>query len=197
LLCFPRGIGRKGSGVLLVACRRERQENGEEGERGERERRDRHVAEVVDPLHAAVGGADGAGGRLRDDVVLDEDVVHRHAGADDGERHEVARGAVVAVPREHEREERQRVHADPLEPAHLARDEPGDLGEEQRAAGGDRGDDERRPQLVAPEPRAHAFARDEQEQDEQDDERLADHAEARKRRDDIVCHGAMRLPCCS
>ena len=55
------------------------------------------------------------------------------------------------MPRGEEQEERQRVHADALEPAQVARDEAGDLGEEEAAAGAERGDDERGPELVAPE----------------------------------------------
>src|SRR5689334_2728416 len=64
LLFLPLGICGKGSGGFLGIRRCQAQENREEDERREREGRDRHVAEVVDPLHAAVGGADRAGGRL-------------------------------------------------------------------------------------------------------------------------------------
>ena len=68
----------------------------------------------------------------------------------------------------------------PLVPAQLARDEPGDLGEEQAAAGRDRGHGEREPELVSPDRAAHEPERppdaDDREhcQDEEDgDDRLS------------------------
>ena len=78
--------------------------------------------------------------------------------ADDRERQHVA-GRPAVVRERHERhDDRERVHEDALEPAQLAGDEVGDLGEEQAAEGRHRGDDEREPQLVAP----HEVAREPQ-----------------------------------
>ena len=135
--------------------------------------------------------------RLRDHLVLDQQVVDRNAGADDRQRHEIARGAVVAVNGEDEREDRERVHADPLVPAELARDEVRDLREEETAAGRDRRDDERGPELVAPEralDRAQRLAcareRREPDEDQQRGDHLADDAEHGKHHDRVVRHGA-------
>ena len=68
----------------------------------------------------------------------------------------------------------------PLVPAQLARDEPGDLGEEQAVAGRDRGHGEREPELVSPDRAAHELERPpdaedrEHCQDEEDgDDRLS------------------------
>ena len=110
-------------------------------------------------IHFAVPPApDLAALRCRHDVVLDEEVVDRHPGADDRQRQEIPRDPVVAVDSDEEREDRERVHADALVPAELARHEAGDLREEQAASRRDGSDHERGPELVAPEDRAHAVA---------------------------------------
>ena len=95
-----------------------------------------------------------------------------------------------------ERHDRERVHADALEPAELAGDEVRDLGEEEAAARGDRRDDERSPELVAPEGRAERAQRashtgecGEPDEDEEAGEHLADDAEDRERDDRVMRHG--------
>ena len=58
---------------------------------------------------------------------------------------------MVVGERGEQRQDRERVHADALVPAELARHVAGDLGEEEASRGRDRRDDERAPELVAPE----------------------------------------------
>src|SRR5919201_3586388 len=127
------------------------QEEGEaEREAGEREHRDGHVAELFDPLGgAAPWRRDQARPGLLDDAVLDEQVVDRDAGADERQRQQVAGGPALVRQRRQQRHDRERVHADALEPAELARDEARDLREEEAAAGRDRRDEEHQPEIVA------------------------------------------------
>src|SRR5436305_9523198 len=202
LALLPLGMRRKGSRSLGFPGGRKDQESNEKEEAGQRKRRDRHVAELVDPL-------DGAAARrghlarvgLLDHSVLDQQVVDRDAGAHDGQREEVARRAVVARQGHEEGEDRERVHADPLEPAELARREVRDLREEEAAAGRDRRDHERRPQLVAPEKAADAVQRpadaDQREQADQEhdpDQHLPDHPEHGEDDDRVVRHRAGGYP---
>src|SRR5665647_2738867 len=195
LLFLPLAIGRKTSRVVVRAGSGKRQERDEQDERGEREGRDRHVAELVGPLHRAADADLAALGR-RDGVVLDEDVVDGDSRADERQRQEIARDAMVAGERGEERHDRERVHADALEPAELAGDEVRDLGEEETASRGDRRDDERGPELVAPKGRAdraqrasHPGRGGEPDEDEQACEHLADDAENRERDDRVMRHG--------
>src|SRR5581483_2796587 len=129
---LPLGIGGKRSRLLLRPGGRKDQESDEKEEAGEREGRDGEVAEghVVgrdgEPVDgAAAGGRLDARRRLGDRVVRDEHVVDRDARTHDGEREEIARRAGVATPGHQQEEKRERVHADPLVPAELARKETG------------------------------------------------------------------------
>src|SRR4051812_1178959 len=142
----------KGSRYLGLAGRGKDQESDEKKEGGEGERRDREIAETVpgDPVDAATSSGKQTRLRLYDHSALDEHVVDRGAGTDDWEREQVARGSVVTTSGDQQREDRQRVHQDPLEPAELAGDGTPDLRVEEAASGRDCGDDEGSPQLVAP-----------------------------------------------
>src|SRR5690349_15524451 len=122
LALLPLGMRGKGSGHLGFPGRGKDQESDEKQERGEGEGRDRQIAEVLldDPVGAAASGGRGALGRFLDHAALDHDVVDRRAGADDREREEIASRAVVAAAGDEEREDRERVHENPLEPAELA-----------------------------------------------------------------------------
>src|SRR5437588_3583038 len=191
LALFPLGMRGKGSrrlGFLGLPGAREDQESDEKKEPRQREGRDRDVPELVDPLDVAAPRlADRARLGLGDHVVLDQEVVDRGAGADDRQRQEVARRAVVAASRDQQREDRERVHEHPLEPAELAGREVRDLREEEAAPGRDRSDDEGSPQLVAPkqvadrvERRPDAEEREQAHEEPQRDENLADDAEDRK-----------------
>src|SRR6476646_7199568 len=197
LALLPLGMSGKGSRLLGGFGGREDQESDEKQKAGERERRDRDVPEFVDPLRAAPACRRcEARGRLLDHLVLDQQVVDRDAGADDRQREEVARGPVVVVPCHQQEEDREWVHADPLEPAELARWEPCDLREEKAAAGRNRGDDECRPELVAPEqpadPADWAADVEEREQPDQDEEghdHLTDYPEPPEHLDRVVDRG--------
>ena len=122
-----------------------------------------------------------------DHATLDQHVIDRDARADNRKRQEVAGGPVIAVPRDDQKEDRERVHADPLEPAELAWREARDLREEEAAAGGDRSHDEAAPQLVAPDPPAdrvergaNAEEREQPHEQEQTDEHLTRDSESRE-----------------
>src|SRR5579859_6902082 len=150
---FPLGIGGKRSHVVAGPCARKDQESDEKKEGGEGERLDLEVSEVLanEPVqHTAARRRDETARRLGDRLVADEHVVDRDAGAHDRQREQVPRRSVVSPDRHEQEDDRERVHADPLEPAELARDEARNLRVEKAAACGDRGDDERRPELVAP-----------------------------------------------
>src|ERR1700751_2486806 len=194
LALLPLGMSGKGSRLLGCSGGRKDQESDEKQEAGERKRRDRDVAELVDPLRGTPARRrHDASVRLVDHAVLDQQVVDRDAGADDRQREEVARGPVVPLPGHEQEEDRERVHADPLEPAQLTRREARDRGKEEAAAGRDRGDDEPRPELVAPEPAsqrgergAHADQRQQPDKQEQDDDHLTDDSGPRERLDRVV-----------
>src|SRR4051794_38275123 len=122
LLRLPLAMRGQGSRAAVVPRGRERQESGEKNEPGEGEGRDRHPPELVEPFGRAPAGRGGeACCGLLDDAVLDEQVVHRHARAYDRKHQQIADHAVVASDGREEREDRERVHADALEPAELAR----------------------------------------------------------------------------
>src|SRR5581483_2025515 len=104
--------------------------------------------------------------------------------------------AIVPAQRREEREDRERVHADPLEPAEVAWHEARDLGEEEAAAGPERRDDERGPELVSPQAGAQGAERradtgeiQQPEKGECGGDRLSGDGEDRKRDDRVVDHG--------
>src|SRR3954469_13250055 len=130
LALLPLGMGGKGSRYIGFPGGWEVQESEEKKEGGEGECRDREIAERVvrDPVGSApTGRRKGARLRLLDHAALDQHVVDRGAGTDDRQRDEVARRPVVAAGGDQEREDRERVHQDALEPAELAGDEVRDL----------------------------------------------------------------------
>src|SRR5579862_2595476 len=210
LALLPLGIGRKGSRLFPCPGTCEDQESDEKEKPRERERRDREVAERRveagggDPVEGAAGPRrrrDHARGRLRDRVVLDEHVVDRRAGAEDGERKQIARDAVLPAPGEEEEQERQGVHADPLEPAEVARLEARDLGVEEAAARGECRHDEAGPELVAPDPAAHRVERpadteqgQHREQEQERNEHLSRDTEPRERVDHVALHSCVPYP---
>src|SRR4051795_6273526 len=204
LALLPLGMGGKGSRYIGFPRECEDQESDEKKEGGEGECRDREIAERVvrDPVGSApTGRRKGARLRLLDHAALDQHVVDRGAGTDDRQRDEVARRPVVAARGDQEREDRERVHQDALEPAELTGDVAGDLRVEEAAAGRDRGDDEGSPELVAPEQAADRLERppdaDEREHaDEQpeDDEHLSDDAEDGEDDDYVLRHPAAGYP---
>src|SRR3954451_19142516 len=100
---------------------------------------------------------------------------------------------MVSRQRGEERDDRERIHADPLVPAQLAGNEPGRLREVEAAPGGDRGDDEDEPELVAPHRRArlsertaYTCEREDSYGEEKHDDDLTDDAERGERDDDPV-----------
>src|SRR5262245_26732047 len=195
LLFLPLAIAGQGTPLLASGCP-QNAEVDQEQERGQRHRRDRDVAELVHPLRrAAARRGDEARGALLDHAPLDEDVVDGHARAHDRQRQQVPRDAVVVRERREQQDDRERVHADPLVPAELARDEVRDLGEEEAAARRDRGDEEPGPELVAPEHAAHEVERpahaergEEGDHDPRSDEHLADDCQRREEDDHVVRH---------
>src|SRR6266571_3323976 len=135
LALLPLGMRGKGSRLVGFPGGREDQESDEKEEAGEGEGRDGQVAERRvwsggDPVYAAAACrvAGDAGRRLLDGPVLDQHVVDRDAGAGERQQQKVARHPVFAVPGEEQENNRERVHADALEPAQLARLEARDLG---------------------------------------------------------------------
>src|SRR5207253_1231734 len=172
----------KGSRLVSLPGGRQDQESDEKEESGESEGRDLQITERLvgvgnrEPVEGAAGsrcrGLTGRG--LVDGAVRDQHVVDRDARPDDRQRQEVPRRPVVTMPREDQQQDRQRIHADPLVPAELARQEVRDQRKEEAAAGRDRRDDERGPQLVAPEPAAdpverYAYAEERQQRQKQEE----------------------------
>src|SRR5438874_7094591 len=129
LALLPLGMRGKGSRYFGLPGGREDQESDEKEEGREGERRDREIAERVvrDPVGSTSAAGQAALGRLLDDAALDQHVVDRGARPDDRKRDQVAGRSVVATRGDQEREDRERVHQYPLEPAELARDEERDL----------------------------------------------------------------------
>src|SRR5206468_12508052 len=103
---------------------------------------------------------------------------------------------IVKQPCE-QRRDRERVHADALVPAKLAGNEVRDLGEEEAAAGGDRSDYEREPQLVAldatpqaPQRASNADERERPDEQKPGAENLSGDAEHRQGDDHVMSHAA-------
>jgi hypothetical protein len=102
---------------------------------------------------------------------------------------------MVVRQRHQEGRDRKGVHADPLEPAELARHEVGDLREEQASAGRDCGDEKGQPELVAPDRSLHDAKRatkpgkpQEPEQNQDPNNHLSDNTQRRQGDDHVVRH---------
>src|SRR4029453_7321553 len=101
-----------------------------------------------------------------------------------------------------QRDDREGVDADPLEPEELAGDEPRDLGEEETPARGDGRDEEHEPELVALQRGAHSVAwaaqpEEPREPDEQQQagQHLPHDPEDREQDDDVMRHRGASNTC--
>src|SRR3954451_24962777 len=203
LALLPLGMRGKGSRYLGLSGRGKDQESDEKKEGREGECRDREVPERVldDPVGAAAASGYQAPLVLLDHTALDQHVVDRGAGSDDRKRDQIAGRSIVATRGDQEREDRERVHQDPLEPAELAGDEVRDLRVEETAAGRDGCDDEGTPQLVTPEQvpdrverPPDADQREHADDDPQSDKHLPSDAEHGEKNHDVLRHPAAGYP---